>query len=69
MKDQVKPVDGAAYYFAALDQGNKPFVWMRDTDGYETAIESAKTIESARKKAAKWQQKENKTVLKNKEAK
>lgn len=66
MNEEINPVDGAAHYFAAFDVNKKPYVWMRDTDGYETAIESAKTIDIARKKAAKWQKKENETVLKNK---
>lgn len=59
------PVKGAASYFAALDDNQTPCVWMRDIDGFLSVIDTAKTIEKAREKALKWQEKENKAVLKS----
>lgn len=62
----VQPVNGAAKYFAGVDPDtNKPSVYMEDTKGYLSVIDTAKTIDKARDKAIKWQEKENKAVLKN----
>lgn len=62
----VQPVKGAAKYFAAVDpDNNKPSVYMEDTAGYLSVIDTAKTIDKARDKAIKWQEKENKSVLEN----
>lgn len=53
------PVNGAAEYKAYGTE-----IWMKDTEGNESHIDNAKTTEKAIIKADKWQQKENKAVLK-----
>lgn len=62
------PVAGAAKYVAGYTDppAHKPCVWMMDAEGNWSIIDTAKTIESAHKKANKWQQKENDAVLKGK---
>jgi hypothetical protein len=61
MKEKIKPVDGAAMYEAI---GNE--VWMTDTEGWQNCIDEKPTNEAAEKCAQKWQEKENKAVLKSK---
>lgn len=70
MNNIIKPVKGAARYFASLDD-LKPSVWMEippdehcDENMYYV-VQRCKTIETAVKAAEKWQIKENKSVLKN----
>lgn len=64
---KVEPVKGAAEYWAGytIEGKLKPVVWMKDTEGIESIVDTAKTIEAARSKANKWQQKENRAVLKS----
>jgi hypothetical protein len=64
---QIEPVHGAAKYFAAIDpETNKPSIYMETTDNYLSVIDTARTMETARRKATSWQQKENRSVLKSK---
>ncbi len=60
---KLEPITGAAEYFADVDVNLKPCVWKKDNEGYKSVIDTAKTIEQARIKANKWQQKENMAVL------
>lgn len=63
---KLAPIPGAAEYWGDYDGKNKPVVWMRTPDGYDSIIETARTIDLARSKANKWQQKENSAVAKEK---
>lgn len=67
---KIKPITGAAEYFGGYDYENakKPCVFMKTHDSneaYTSVIEYAKTIESAHKKAEKWQKRENASVRKH----
>ena len=66
-EEHVKPIEGAASYFAAYEQqSGKPYVWMQvPGEDFASIIEPAKTIESARAKALRWQKKENAAVKKS----
>jgi hypothetical protein len=68
---KIEPVKGAAEYWAGYSVNGclKPCVWMKDTEGHDSIIDTAKTIEQARTKANKWQQKENTAFLKSKKNK
>lgn len=60
------PVNGAAQYYCGIDnETGKYCVIMKDTEGYTSIIEHAKTMEAAQKKAIKWQTQENKSVQSN----
>lgn len=61
---QVKPVKGAADYTTSFSEG-KWRIWMTDTDGHTSAIDTALNEVSAWKKTDKWQKKENEAVLKS----
>lgn len=58
--EKIYPVEGAAIYEAIGKE-----VWMTDTDGYQTMIESKPSYDSALKAAYRWQKKENKAASKN----
>lgn len=61
----ITPVDGAARYLAGGSVDGKFCVFMKDTEGCTFEVQSnIKTFDGAFKVAKKWQEKENKTVLK-----
>lgn len=64
----IMPVAGAAKYISGYTDppDYKPCVWMINVNGDWSIIDTAKTIESAHKKANTLQRKENKSVLKSK---
>ena len=55
----VHPVPGAARYWASRRD-----VWMEDTEGYTTCIQSCRSEEGAINAAERWQKKENAGVTK-----
>jgi hypothetical protein len=57
-------VRGAARYFVGSDAEGGHCVFMFDTEGYTSKVQSYRTFEAARKSAERWQIRENDAVAK-----
>lgn len=70
MSKNIKPVNGAAHYFASYDN-NKPTLWMKIPADENCAedryyyMSSHQSMDVANLKADQMQRKENKSVLKH----
>lgn len=64
MSSTVKPVSGAAEYFAYVNPSGVWYVVMKDNEGFASEIQKCNDSVAASKAADKWQAKENKAVLK-----
>ncbi len=53
-----------AKYFSRYEHINDYSIVMRDDEGFESTVETARTREAADKKAARWQAKEDKARAK-----
>ena len=61
--EHIEPIKGAAEYYAGYDKENgKAVVFMKDTSGYCSVIQTYKGIVQAKIAANRWQIKENKSV-------
>lgn len=52
-------------YFSRFESTNNFSVIMRDDEGFESAVDSAKSREQANVKAARWQAKEDRLAAKS----